>query len=138
MEGQKVPSGPGETHLNPNGNQPPSRSLQHGTKSPGEVHVKHELEQLRIWAGNRLRSGGVPGWFWQRHVNLIDAVDSILHDMAMLDAQPAEIERRTSNHLRLVRDAAAQALTELSLEVTEPAQYQFRTQSVRGRARNLH
>lgn len=100
--------------------------------------MKHELEQLRIWARNRLRSGAVPEWSWQRHVNLIDAVDSILHDMAMLDAQPAELERRKSNHLRLVRDAAAQALTELSLEITEPAQYQLQTHSVRRRARNLH
>ena len=100
--------------------------------------MKHELEQVRIWARNRLQSGAVPEWSWQQHANLIEAVDSILHDMAMLNAGSAERDRRASNHLRLVRDAAAQALTELSLEITEPAQYQRKTYSLRRRASNLH
>ena len=100
--------------------------------------MKHELEQMRIWARKRLQSGAVPEWSWQHHVDLIEAVDAILHDMATLDAGGAELERRRSNHLRLVRDAAAQALTELSLEITEPAQYQRKTHSMRKRAGNLH
>jgi hypothetical protein len=100
--------------------------------------VKHELEQVRIWARSRLQSGAVPEWSWQKHVDLIEAVDSILHDMATLGADSAELERRRSNHLRLVRDAAAQALTELSLEITEPAQYQRRTHSMHGRVGSLH
>jgi hypothetical protein len=100
--------------------------------------VKHELEQVRIWARNRLQSGAVPEWSWQQHVNLIDAVDSILHDMAVLNTGLAEPDRRASNHLRLVRDAAAQALTELSLEITEPAQYQRKTHPMRKQASRLH
>jgi hypothetical protein len=101
-----------------------------------EVFVKRELEQVRIWARSRLQSGAVPEWSWQQHVNLIEAVDSILRDMAVLGAHPAERDRQ-ANHLRLVRDAAARALTELSLEITEPAQYQLKTGSKR-QARNLH
>jgi hypothetical protein len=103
-----------------------------------EACVTHELEQVRIWARNRLQSGAVPEWSWQQHVNLIEAVDSILHDMAMLKVRAAEPDRRTSDHMRLVRDAAAQALTELSLEITEPAQYQRKTHSMRRRAGSLH
>src|SRR5262245_29459325 len=100
--------------------------------------VKHELEQVRIWARNRLQSGAVPEWSWQQHVNLIEAVDAILQDMARLVADSTERDRRSSKHLRLVRDAAAQALTELSLEITEPGAYQRNTYSVRKRAGNLH
>ena len=103
-----------------------------------EAYVRHELEQVRIWARNRLRSGAVPEWSWQQHVDLIEAVDAILHDMATLDANSADRDRRASKHLRLVRDAAAQALTELSLEITEPAPYQHNTHSAHKRARNLH
>lgn len=100
--------------------------------------MKHELEQVRIWARNQLQGGAVPEWSWQQHVKLIEAIDSILHDMATLSPRPAELDRRTSNQLRLVRDAAAQALTELSLEVTEPAQYQRKPHFMRKRAGNLH
>ncbi len=100
--------------------------------------MKHELEQVRIWARNRLQSGAVPESSWQQHVNLIEAVDAILHDRAVLSVPAAELDRRRSNHLRLVRDAAAQALTELSLEITEPAQYQRKSHALGRRTRNLH
>lgn len=95
--------------------------------------MKHELEQVRIWARNRLQSGAVPEWSWQQHVNLIEALDSILHDMATLGANPARLDRPRPNRLRLLRDAATQGLTELSLEVTEPARYQRRVRYQRKR-----
>lgn len=100
--------------------------------------MKHELEQLRMWATNRLQSGDVPEWAWQNHVTLIEAVDAVLRDMTLLNVPAVELDRRRSNHLRLVRDAAAQALTELSLEVTEPARYQRKAHATGKRARNLH
>lgn len=92
--------------------------------------MKHELEQVRIWARNRLQSGAVPEWSWQQHVNLIEALDSILHDMATHGANPTRLDRPRPNRLRLLRDAATQGLTELSLEITEPARYQRRRRNL--------
>lgn len=97
--------------------------------------MKRELEQLRLWARNRLQSGVVPERSWQQHVTLIDALDAILHDMAMLNAT-TEADRPASNQLRLVQNAAVQGLTEMSLEITEPARYQRKGQP--RRVRSLH
>jgi hypothetical protein len=103
-------------------------------QSLSEVVVKRELEQLRLWARNPLQSGVVPESSWQQHVTLIDALDAILHDMAVLNAA-TEAGQPASKHLRLVQNATVQALTEMSLEITEPARYQRKVQS---RIRSLH
>jgi len=93
--------------------------------------VKRELEDVRAWARNRIESGAVPEWSWARHVALIEVVDSILHDMAVL-AAPTDSRRPASSGLRLVARDDVRPLTELSLGMTQPTQYQPR------RRRNLH
>jgi hypothetical protein len=45
--------------------------------------VKKELEQVREWTRDRLQSGAVPDWSWSQHVNLLDAIDALLHDMSV-------------------------------------------------------
>lgn len=94
--------------------------------------MKRELEEVRAWARNRIESGAVPERSWARHVALIEAVDSILHDMAVL-AATADSRRPASSGLRLVGGDDVRPLTELSLGMTQPTQYERRR-----RARNLH
>lgn len=92
--------------------------------------MKRELEEMRAWARNRLQNGTVPEWSWPQHVALIEAIDSVLHDMAVLTA-PTDSRRSASNGLRLVGVDDTRSLTELSLGMTQPVQYQRRR-------RNLH
>ena len=65
-----------------------------------EARVKDQLEKLRTIAEVRLRSGTVPDWSWPQHVQLIEAVDAMLHDISMAEAQQAK--RYTGGQLRLV------------------------------------
>jgi hypothetical protein len=62
--------------------------------SRGDV-VKKELEQVREWTRDRLRSGAVPEWSWSRHVNLLDAIDALLHDMSVPAAAEESRRRET-------------------------------------------
>ena len=89
--------------------------------------MKRELEEVRAWARNQIESGAVPEWSWSQHVALIEAVDSILQEMAVR-AMPVESRR---SGLRLVGAEDGRSLTELSLGMTQPTQYQRRR-------RNLH
>lgn len=91
--------------------------------------MKRELEEMRAWAQNRLQSGTVPEWSWPQHVALIEAIDSVLHDMAVLTA-PTAPRRPASKGLRLVGAEDARSLTELSLGMTQPVQYQRRGRSL--------
>lgn len=97
--------------------------------------MKRELEEVRVWARNRIESGAVPEWSWSQHVALIEAVDSILHDMAF---SAEDARRPTSAGLRLVGSADARSLTELSLGMTQPTQYQHRMYPQKKRAGNPH
>lgn len=92
--------------------------------------MKRELEEMRAWARNRIESGAVPEWSWPQHVALIEAIDFVLHDMAVLTV-PAASHRPASNGLRLVATDDARSLTELSLGMTQPAQYQRRRRNLR-------
>lgn len=92
--------------------------------------MKPELEDLRAWARNRIESGAVPEWSWAQHVALIEAVDSVLHDMAVLTA-PTDQRRSASSGLRVVSTDDARSLTELSLGMTQPVQYQRRRRNLR-------
>ena len=72
--------------------------------------MKSQLQELRSMAEVRLRSGTVPDWSWQQHVQLIEAVDAMLHDLSV--AENAHQDRRyAGGQLRLVSDNRAR-LTE--------------------------
>jgi hypothetical protein len=57
---------------------------------------------MRHWAESRLRAGAVPDESWQHHVQLIEALDAVLHDIAV-----AEGASRTS--LRMAPPGIRQA-----------------------------
>jgi hypothetical protein len=92
--------------------------------------LKPELEDLRARARSRIESGAVPEWSWAQHVALIEAIDSVLHDMAVLGA-PTDRRRSAAGGLRLVGTDDARSLTELSLGMTQPVQYQRRRHNLR-------
>jgi len=50
----------------------------------------------------RLKAGNVPDWSWQQHVQLIEAVDAMLHDMSV--AESAHAKRYAGGPIRLVTD----------------------------------
>jgi hypothetical protein len=58
------------------------------------MDVRRELEKMRHWAEARLKAGAVPDESWQHHVQLIEALDAVLHDVAV-----AEGASRSSFHL---------------------------------------
>jgi hypothetical protein len=66
---------------------------------------------MRHWAEARLRAGAVPDESWQHHVQLIEALDAVLHDVAV-----AEGASRSS--LRLVRPGIQHAANDESRRAT--------------------
>ena len=58
--------------------------------------MRRELEKMRHWAEARLRAGAVPDESWHHHVQLIEALDAVLHDIAVA-------EGASRSTLRLVR-----------------------------------
>lgn len=64
--------------------------------------MKTQLKELRALAELRLRSGAVPDWSWPQHVQLIEAVDAMLHDLSV--AETASPARHYSGKLRLVSE----------------------------------
>lgn len=68
--------------------------------------VKTQLKELRALAETRLKSGAVPGWSWPQHVQLIEAVDAMLHDLSV--AETAVQARHYSGKLRLVSENSEQ------------------------------
>lgn len=64
--------------------------------------MKTQLKQLRALAELRLRSGTVPDWSWPQHVQLIEAVDAMLHDLSVAETAPQA--RHYSGQLRLVSE----------------------------------
>ena len=70
----------------------------------GEAGLKTELQRVRAMAEARIKSGSIPDWSWQQHVQLIEAVDAMLHDISLAEnARPAK--RYTGGPLRLVTDS---------------------------------
>jgi hypothetical protein len=67
----------------------------------GEAGVKTELEKVRAMAEARIKSGSVPDWSWPQHVQLIDAVDAMLHAISVAESAP-QARRYTGRSLRLV------------------------------------
>jgi hypothetical protein len=65
--------------------------------------LKTELQTIRAMAEARLKSGTIPDWSWQQHVQLIDAVDAMLHDMSLAESA-LHAKRYTGGPLRLVTD----------------------------------
>jgi hypothetical protein len=65
--------------------------------------LKTELQKVRAMAEARIKSGSVPDWSWQQHVQLIDAVDAMLHDISVTE-QAHGAKRYTGNQLRLVTE----------------------------------
>ena len=63
--------------------------------------MKSELQKVRAMAEARIKSGSVPDWSWPHHVQLIEAVDAMLHDISMAES-PQHAKRYTGSRLRLV------------------------------------
>lgn len=68
--------------------------------------MKTQLKELRMMAESRLRSGSVPDWSWPQHVQLIEALDAMLHDLSV--AETAAHGRHYSGKLRLVSENSEQ------------------------------
>jgi hypothetical protein len=66
-----------------------------------EAGVKSDLQKVRALAEARLKSGNVPDWSWSQHVQLIEAVDAMLHDISVSETAP-QVKRYTGTPLRLV------------------------------------
>ena len=71
----------------------------------GEADLKAELQRVRAMAEARIKSGTLPDWSWQQHVQLIEAVDAMLHDMS-LSEQASHPKRYAGGPLRLVTDSS--------------------------------
>jgi hypothetical protein len=69
----------------------------------GEADLKAELQRVRAMAEARIKSGTLPDWSWQQHVQLIEAVDAMLHDMS-LSEHASHPKRYAGGPLRLVTD----------------------------------
>jgi len=69
----------------------------------GEAGLKTELQRVRAMAEARIKSGSVPDWSWQQHVQLIEAVDAMLHDISVSE-KAHQAKRYTGRSLRLVTD----------------------------------
>jgi hypothetical protein len=69
----------------------------------GEAGLKTELQKVRAMAEARIKSGSVPDWSWQQHVQLIEAVDAMLHDISVVE-KAHHAKRYTGGSLRLVTD----------------------------------
>jgi hypothetical protein len=68
-----------------------------------EAGLKTELQKVRALAEARIKAGHVPDWSWQQHVQLIEAVDAMLHDISMAESA-LQTRRYTGGQLRLVTD----------------------------------
>lgn len=62
--------------------------------------MKSDLQKVRALAEARLKSGNVPDWSWPQHVQLIEAVDAMLHDISVSESTPRK--RYAGAPLRLV------------------------------------
>ena len=65
--------------------------------------MKTELQRVRAMAEARIKAGDVPDWSWQQHVQLIEAVDAMLHDISVAE-NALHAKRYTGGKLRLVTD----------------------------------
>lgn len=63
--------------------------------------MKTELQKVRAMAEARIKSGSVPDWSWPKHVQLIEAVDAMLHDISVAENDP-QARRYTGRSLRLI------------------------------------
>ena len=48
--------------------------------------MKDDLERVRGWAEARIKAGDVPDWSWRHHVELVEAIDAVLHDLSVSSA----------------------------------------------------
>ena len=78
-----------------------------GSNNTDEAGVKSELQRVRALAEARIKSGSVPDWSWSQHVQLIEAVDAMLHDISVSESA-AGAKRYTGGPLRLVTNNPAQ------------------------------
>jgi hypothetical protein len=62
--------------------------------------LKDDLEKVRDWAEARIKAGDVLDWSWHYHVELIETIDAVLHDLSM--AKSSRPIRRPLPSLRLV------------------------------------
>jgi hypothetical protein len=69
----------------------------------GEAGLKTELQRVRAMAEARIKAGSVPAWSWQQHVQLIEAVDAMLHDISVAE-NVRHAKRYAGGSLRLVTD----------------------------------
>lgn len=63
--------------------------------------MKNELERMRELTKARIKSGDVPDWSWHHHVQLIETIDALLHDMSVMSGSSKPL-RRAGGALRVV------------------------------------
>ena len=82
-------------------NRIPWQGVSLQSTTTGEAGVKSELQRVRALAEARIKSGNVPDWSWSQHVQLIEAVDAMLHDLSVSETA-VQAKRYTGSPLRLV------------------------------------
>jgi hypothetical protein len=66
-----------------------------------EAFVRNELRKVRDWAAARIKGGKVSDWSWRHHVELIESVDAVLHDIS-IETSTSRSLRRSFGNFRLV------------------------------------
>lgn len=88
------------TSTSRNGNRGPAWVLKgRGEHERGDV--KNELERVRELTRARIKSGDVPDWSWHHHVQLIETIDALLHDISVM-ADSSKPLQRAGGTLRVV------------------------------------
>jgi hypothetical protein len=67
-----------------------------------EASVKNELQKVRDLAEARIKDGEVPDWSWRHHVELIESIDAMLHDISIATSTSRSL-RRSFGNFRLVK-----------------------------------
>src|SRR5262249_48725977 len=66
-----------------------------------EAPVKSELQKVRELAEARIRTGNLPAWSWNHCVALIEAIDTVMHDVSV-EGNASNSPRRSLQEFRLL------------------------------------
>ena len=69
--------------------------------------MRNELQRVRDWANERIKSGQEPPWAWFQYMKLRENIDQILVAMDSVTSSPQPAPH-SGGHLRLVDEAGPQ------------------------------
>jgi hypothetical protein len=70
---------------------------------------REQLEQVRMWADDKLATGEAPPWAWYQYMKLRETLDAILSGMDAAKPQDSPGSApRSEKHLRLVESTGSQ------------------------------